>query len=135
VKAEFVLDATALLRMLLAESGLDRVHAILDRSSIHAVNLAEVLARLVRSGMPAEKAVAALDALYLDVEEEFGRGQAEFCGTLLGTRLDLGLSLGDGVCLATAALSGAVAATSDRRWKELEGMRMGEHTLRVELIR
>jgi hypothetical protein len=61
------------------------------------------------------------DELQLEVEEEFGARQAEFCGALLGTRRDLGLSLGDCVCLTTAAWLGAVAVTADRRWKELEG--------------
>jgi PIN domain nuclease of toxin-antitoxin system len=79
---------------------------ILDRSRIHAVNLAEVVGRLVRSGMPAERAVAALHELHLEVEEEIGARQAEFCGALLRTRRDLGLSLGDGVCLHGGMVGG-----------------------------
>jgi PIN domain nuclease of toxin-antitoxin system len=135
VKAQFVLDASALLSMLLDERGHERVDRILDRSRIHAVNLAEVVGRLVRSGMPAERAVATLQELHLEVEGEFGARQAEFCGALLGTRRELGLSLGDCVCLTTAAWSGAVAATADRRWKELEGTVVNDETIRVELIR
>ena len=130
-----MLDASALLSILLDERGQDRVNEILDRSQIHAVNLAEVIGRLVRAGMPPEKAVAALGRLYLEVEEEFGTRQAEFCGVLLGTRRDLGLSLGDCVCLTTAASLGAVAVTADRRWKELDGTVVGSATMRVELIR
>ena len=135
MKEQFVLDASALLSILLDEPGQDRVNQILDRSQIHAVNLAEVIGRLVRAGMPPEKAVAALGRLYLEVEEEFGTRQAEFCGALLGTRRDLGLSLGDCVCLTTAASLGAVAITADRRWKELDGTVVGSATIRVELIR
>jgi PIN domain nuclease of toxin-antitoxin system len=135
VKEQFVLDASALLSILLDERGQDRVNQILDRSQIHAVNLAEVIGRLVRAGMPPEKAVAALGRLHLEVEEEFGTRQAEFCGALLGTRRDLGLSLGDCVCLTTAASLGAVAITADRRWKELDGTVVGSATIRVELIR
>ena len=135
MKEQFVLDASALLSILLDERGQDRVNQILDRSQIHAVNLAEVIGRLVRAGMPPEKAVAALGRLYLEVEEEFGTRQAEFCGALLGTRRDLGLSLGDCVCLTTAASLGAVAITADRRWKELDGTVVGSATIRVELIR
>ncbi len=89
----------------------------------------------MRSGMPTEKAVAALGELYLDIEEEFGRAEAEFCGTLLGTRRDLGLSLGDGLCLTTAARLGAVAVTADRRWQQLDGTVIQKKTIRVELIR
>ena len=135
MKAQFVLDASALLSILLDEPGHERVDRILDRSRIHAVNLAEVVARLVRSGMPAERAVAALHELHLEVEEEFGARQAEFCGALMGTRRDLGLSLGDCVCLTMAAWSGAVAMTADRRWKQLEGTVVNEETIRIELIR
>jgi PIN domain nuclease of toxin-antitoxin system len=85
--------------------------------------------------MPAEKAAATLQELQLEVEEEFGARQAESCGALMGTRRDLGLSLGDCVCLTTAAWLGAVAVTADRRWKELEGTVVNGGTIRVELIR
>jgi PIN domain nuclease of toxin-antitoxin system len=135
VKTQFVLDASALLSILLDERGHQRVHTILDRSRIHAVNLAEVVGRLVRSGMPAKRAVATLHELHLEVEEEFRARQAEFCGALLGTRRDLGLSLGDCVCLTLAACSGAVAVTADRRWNELDGAVLNDQTIRVELIR
>ncbi len=135
MKAQFVLDASALLSIVLDERGHERVDRILDRSRIHAVNLAEVVGRLVRSGMPAERAVATLHELHLEVEEEFGARQAEFCGALLGTRRDLGLSLGDCVCLTMAAWLGAVAVTADRRWKELDGTVVNDETIRIELIR
>ena len=131
----FVLDASALLSILLDEPGGERVNQIVDRSQIHAVNLAEVIGRLIRAGMPPDSAVAALGQLYLEVEEQFTSEQAESCGELLGTRRDLGLSLGDCVCLTTAARSGAVAVTADRRWKELDGALISESAIRVELIR
>jgi PIN domain nuclease of toxin-antitoxin system len=135
VKEEFVLDASALLSILLDERGHDRVNRIVHRSRIHAVNLAEVIGRLVRAGMPADVAAATLRGLYLEVDEEFEVAQAECCGALLGTRRDLGLSLGDCLCLTMAAWLGAVAVTADRRWKELDGARLGNLTIRVELIR
>jgi PIN domain nuclease of toxin-antitoxin system len=72
VKSQFVLDASALLSILLDEPGRERVNQIADSSRIHAVTLAEVIGRLVRAGMPPEKAVATLRELYLDVEDEFG---------------------------------------------------------------
>ena len=135
MRDEFVLDASAVLSVLLTESGQDRVNQILGHSRIHAVNLAEVIGRLVRAGMPADKAAAVLRGLYLEVDEGFGIAQAECCGTLLGTRRDLGLSLGDCLCLTVAAALGAVAVTADRRWKELNGARLGSLTIRVEVIR
>ena len=135
MKPQYMLDASALLSIVLDEGGHERVDGILDRARIHAVNLAEVVGRLVRSGMLAERAVATLHELHLEVEEEFGVRQAEFCGALLGTRRDLGLSLGDCVCLTMAAWLGAVAVTADRRWKELDGAVVNDAKIRVELIR
>lgn len=135
MKEQFVLDASALLCILFDERGQERVNQIIDRSRIHAVNLAEVIGRLVRSGMPAEKVTAALGELYLEVDDKFGTAEAEFCGALLGTSRDLGLSLGDCVCLTMAARLGAVAVTADRRWKELDGRVVKDAAIRVELIR
>ena len=135
MKDEFVLDASALLSMLLDERGNERLRQILDRSRIHSVNLAEVVGRLVRSGMPVEFAAAAVRELQLDIDENFRAEQAEFCGALLGTRRDLGLSLGDCVCLTLSASIGAVAVTADRRWLELQGTAINQKTIRVELIR
>ena len=69
MKEKFVLDASALLSILLDEPGQARVNQIVDRAQIHAVNLAEVIARLVRAGMPPEKAAEILAGLYLEVDE------------------------------------------------------------------
>jgi len=134
-RERYLLDASALLSILLDERGGERVDRILDRSRIHAANLAEVIARLVRAGMPAETAVANLRDLDLDVDEVFGAAQAEACGVLQGTRRELGLSLGDCLCLTAAAWSGSVAVTADRRWEELNGAKLGDHAIRVEVIR
>ena len=56
--------------------------------------------------MPEEAAVASLRELQLEVDEEFGTAQAEFCGALLGTRRDLGLSLQCGLHYLDASLDG-----------------------------
>ena len=45
-----VLDASALLAFLRREPGRDRVEAVLDRSQISAVNLAEVVAKAIDRG-------------------------------------------------------------------------------------
>jgi ribonuclease VapC len=135
VNPEFVLDASALLSIVLEEHGPDHVAEILDRCKIHAVNLAEVIGRLVRSGMPVHIATATLAELHLEVTEVFSAEESASCGELLGTRRDLGLSLGDCVCLATATRLGAVAVTADRSWKELDGTVIGDGHIRVQLIR
>jgi ribonuclease VapC len=135
VKERFVLDASALLSILQGEPGQERVNQILDRARIHAVNVAEVIGRLVRAGMPADHACAALRDLHLEIDEDFGTAQAEFCGALLGTSRKLGLSLGDCICLTMAAWLGAVAVTSDQIWKDLDGTVFRSETFHVEMIR
>ena len=49
-----VLDASALLAMLLEELGGDEVAGLLPRTRVSAVNLAEVLGRPARDGAPDE---------------------------------------------------------------------------------
>lgn len=135
MKEQFVLDASALLSILQGEPGQERVNRILDRARIHAINIAEVIGRLVRVGMPADIACSVLHDLHLEIDENFGTAQAEFCGALLGTRHDLGLSLGDCICITMAAWLGAVAVTADRQWKDLDGTMFRNESIRVELIR
>ena len=135
MKYEYVLDASALLSIVLDEPGQEHVIEILDHSQIHAINLGEVLGRLVRSGMPVDTAASTLAELQLPVNEGFGTAEAEFCGMLLGTRRDLGLSLGDCVCLTVAAWSESIAVTADRRGKELDGTMLKDNRIRVEVIR
>ena len=132
---KYVLDASALLAIVLDEQGQDRVSVILDDSVIHAINLAEVIGRLIRSGMPAESAATAIRRLHLETHQDFSTAQAELCGVLLGTRRDLGLSLGDCVCLTTAVSLDTIAVTADRRWNELHGTLLQGHPIQVELIR
>jgi ribonuclease VapC len=132
-ETKFVLDASALLAMLQIEPGNTRVLEILDRCTMHTVNLAEVIGKLVRCGLPLERAEALLAELHLKMEPSLN--DAGKCGGLLGTRRDLGLSLGDCVCLTTAACAGAVAVTADRRSKELDGYELGEARVRVEVLR
>jgi ribonuclease VapC len=133
MKGAYLLDASALLAVLLGEPGQEQVLAILDRSFIHSVNVAEVIARLIRSGVPAKAAEAAVSELQLETEYEFREPAA--CGELLGATRELGLSLGDCVCLTTAAMSGAIAVTADRAWSKLDGHRLRGRILQVETIR
>lgn len=133
MKGEYVLDASALLAVLLGEPGQEQVLAILDRSFIHGINVVEVIARLIRSGVPAKAAEAAVAELQLETEHEFH--EFATCGELLGASRKLGLSLGDCVCLTTAAMSGAIAITADHAWSKLNGARLRGKTLRIETIR
>lgn len=134
-RAEYQLDASALLAVMLNEPGHERVRAVVNRASIHAVNVAEVIARLIRAGVPAVEACESVEELHLELGEEFSGSQAAACGVLIAETRKQGLSLGDCVCLTSAASADRVAVTAERRWKELEGRQFGGVSLRVELIR
>ncbi len=108
-----LLDASAVLALLLGEAGGEMVRSVLSTACISAVNSAEVLAKLVRKGMPVEVATTALDALSLECIP-FGQVEAVESARLGHGK---GLSLGDRACLATASLRGWPVVTADRGWK------------------
>lgn len=116
---DYVLDASALLAVFNAEPGAERVIAALSRSTISAVNLAEVAAKLQERGMPDGRIRANIDALELSVVP-FDQDMALQAGLLRAATRAAGLSLGDRACLALAAQRGATALTTDRAWESLE---------------
>jgi PIN domain nuclease of toxin-antitoxin system len=100
------------LALLNAEPGADKVRLLLPGAAISAVNVAEVLAKLVTQGMPAEEALEALEELDLPIVA-FGAEEA-----LVSVRyVHPSLSLGDRACLATAEARNEPAVTADRVWK------------------
>jgi PIN domain nuclease of toxin-antitoxin system len=70
VKPEYLLDASALLALIRTEPGASWVIDILDRSQIHAVNLAEVVRKLFREGATVEEVLRTRELLNLDVTRE-----------------------------------------------------------------
>lgn len=116
--SDYVLDASAILALLNAEKGADLVQDMLPRAVVSAVNLAEVVTRLVAVGMPETEIQEALTLLGLKIIpfEEEGAYQSGF---LYAKTQPLGLSLGDRACLGLAKISGATALTADRTWQEL----------------
>jgi ribonuclease VapC len=137
VKRITLLDASALLALVLDERGADRIEALLESSAIHAVNFAEVIAKLLQKGIPADEAGQVAEELALDVYEDFGSLQAVSCGELHASTRPLGLGLGDCVCLTVAAWRGMTAVTCDRKWLDLQGRSLpGTSTrLQVECVR
>jgi ribonuclease VapC len=91
----------------------------LKGARIGAVNLSEVVAKLVDDGVPETEIRRAIDRLELDVHA-FDVRHAHLAGVLReGTRA-LGLALGDRACLALAQSLGAPALTADRSWSRLD---------------
>lgn len=112
-------DRSAVLAFLYDEPGGDKVRADLPEGIISAVNAAEVLAVLVRNGVPLEEARRALQKTRLQVQE-FSTPQVR----------KPGLSLGDRACMATAILLQLPAVTAERIWAHLQ-----VPDLRIECIR
>jgi len=134
-KTEYALDASALLALMLNEPGHDKVRAILDHAYVHSVNIAEVVGKLVREGVPTQEAGQMVGDLGLDIDEKLPTSQAVLCGELLARTRRHGLSLGDSVCLTVAACRGATAVTADRQWKKLNHQRVRDAEFRVDVIR
>jgi ribonuclease VapC len=120
-KIEYVMDSTALIAVVYREPGFERVVEILDKSAISAVNLAEIINKLVLRGSPAEEVQDLLRPLKLQVEdwsEDLAYRSAEFTPFTKSH----GLSLGDRACLTLAKQLRATAVTSDRAWRRIPSL-------------
>ena len=114
-----VLDASAILTLLHDEPGASEVASWIADGVVSAVNLAEVVGKLLEAGMPEGPAVSAIEGLALDVIA-FDAAMAVRTGALRLLTRSLGLSLGDRVCLATAQELQLPVITADRTWRELD---------------
>jgi PIN domain nuclease of toxin-antitoxin system len=116
---DVVLDASALLAVLRAEPGAERVVPRLERARIGAVNLSEVVAKLIEDDVPEAEVRRAIGGLELDVHA-FDAPLAYTAGILRRSTRALELSFGDRACLALAQSLGAPALTADRSWSRLD---------------
>jgi ribonuclease VapC len=116
---EHVLDASAVLAVMLEERGAEKVRPLLPGAMIGAVNLAEVVAKLQERRVPDEDIDRNIARLGLPVIP-FDEAQAMAAGKLRGATKSLGLSLGDRSCLALALARGLPAVTADRGWSALD---------------
>lgn len=115
-----VLDASALLALLLGEPGADKVKAALDDAVMGVVNLAEVVSHYAKLGAARHDIEALLRPLpfrlaSVDVALSYEAGM------LRSVTLERGLSLGDRYCLALAKREGVPVLTAERRWPEIAG--------------
>jgi PIN domain nuclease of toxin-antitoxin system len=113
-----VLDASAVLALLKAEPGADRVRSVLSGATVGRVNFSEVVAHYVRDGVAAEDARRLVETLSLDVVA-FDTDQAVLAGALIAVSAKAGLSFGDRACLALAQGLGLPVLTADRPWRRL----------------
>jgi ribonuclease VapC len=113
-----VLDASALLALVNAEPGAEIVAAALGEATIGAVNLAEVVTKLIDIGVPASEAWSETANLVPTIVD-FGPELANVTARLRTTTRRRGLSLGDRACLALAESLGQPVLTTDRAWHDL----------------
>jgi ribonuclease VapC len=113
-----VLDSSAVIALLTAEPGDDRVRGRLSGAMISSVNLAEVVAYFARRGASRDAVMAIVASLPIDVVA-FDLELAATAGMLVAATREAGLSLGDCACLALAASRGADAFTGDRAWRKI----------------
>lgn len=114
-----VLDASALLAVMNDEPGAMIIRDAIPEAVISAVNLAEVVSKLVDGGMP--EAQIFDDIGELDISNvSFDVQQAYATGLLRSATRSRGLSLGDRACLNLARHLGLPVLTADRAWAELD---------------
>lgn len=89
-----VLDASALLALMMGEPGQDIVASRVIGGLVSAVNLSEVISRLASAGMPEDEALSDALALRITVVP-FTQSQALQAAALRRITQSFGLSLGD----------------------------------------
>jgi len=117
--SEVVLDTSAILAVLQQEQGADTVLALTDNAIVSAVNAAEVQAKMIRDGVPPEKALTALQ-ICVQLIVAFDATQAESAATLILLTKPYGLSLGERACLALGLARNCPVYTADRAWAQLQ---------------
>ena len=123
-----VLDASAVLALILRETGWERVRDALDDAMLSTVNYSEAVARLTDRGASEDIILGYFRALDIPLVE-FDASVAFSAGRLWWQTRAHGLSLADSACLAIARHLGLPALTADQAWADLD---IG---VKVELIR
>jgi PIN domain nuclease of toxin-antitoxin system len=113
--ASAVLDSSAVLAVLNAEAGADRVIAGLEDALVSTVNYAEIVAKLVERGSSDAEAQEALRTVVFTTVD-FDTPLAQRTGAMRLATIKRGLPLGDRACLSLAEREGVPAITADRSW-------------------
>lgn len=117
--SKYVLDTSAVLALLNQETGYGKVAPLLGDSLISAVNLCEVMGKLIDAGLSEEETRESIDLLNIEVIN-FDADLAHLAATLRPTTKKLGLSLGDRSCLALGLARHHTIVTAERLWAKLK---------------
>jgi len=113
------MDSSAVLASIRGEPGADVVNAALAGSFTSAINLAEVVSKLIQDGVPGAEAatiVRRIGVQLVETDEE----QALAASLIHAITRSAGISIGDAFCLALGKLRGCPVMTADRAWKTLD---------------
>ncbi len=116
---EIVFDASAILAILKEETGSKTIEKYLDKGVMSAVNFSEVIAQLIKHGMPEKMALSTVNSLGLTVIP-FDSQNAYDAAVLIKNTSKTGLSMGDRACLALAQSLKKPAITADKAWGKLD---------------
>lgn len=114
-----VLDASALLCVLLDEPGADVVMDHMHGAELSSVNLCETLTRVVDEGHDPALGLRLIARSQVEIRP-FTADLAVAAARLRSVTRHVGLSLGDRACLALAAARGLPALTADQKWALLD---------------
>jgi ribonuclease VapC len=114
---EAVLDASALIAFLRKERGAERVEAVVTRSCISAVNLAETYGKMVEYGKLLEDVVYQVERLRIPVVP-FDAEQAKIAASFWKKTRSIGMALGDRACLSLALKTSLPAFTTESEWEK-----------------
>ena len=114
-----MLDASALMALLLLEPGGDAVADVVGHGVISAVNLSEAISKLGQKGMGLSEAIHAVRIFQLHVEP-FDEKLALSAAALRAPTMPFGLSFADRACLAVAQRMNLAVMTADKGWAKLE---------------
>ncbi|WP_020472299.1 type II toxin-antitoxin system VapC family toxin [Zavarzinella formosa] len=123
-----VLDASAVLAVLLSERGGEVVAPRLHQACVSSVNYSEILARAVRLSGSLEDSRRHVDRHQLLVVP-FDTDQAVMAASLIPATKSLGLSFADRACLGLGLSRGLPVLTADKSWG---GLSLG---VAIEVIR
>lgn len=114
-----ILDASALLALLLNEPGSDIVLPHVRRAFISTVNISEAITRAIECGFRAEVVMEQIDRFEI-APVSHDVPQALVTADLRSATRHFGLSLGDRACLALAQHLKGRVYTADRVWGKLD---------------
>jgi ribonuclease VapC len=126
--SKVVLDSSAVIAALNKEPGGIHVLARLGEAVISAVNFAEVVSTLARTGGDITHVISDVQELLPEIRP-FDAKQALVAGMLDARTLKLGLSSGGRACLALAKCLDVPVLTADPTWANLD---IG---VKIELVR